>query len=239
MRFMKFKHRQFRRLTFEGSFLCGQEKPKIGGFEFMRSFEDVKEKTAHCNHVDPHVSCCVSCKTLISYESYVKVDVKHSTESHFETESQSWFIKQLDLKSLKTIAKLKLEMERFTVKELRELYRKSRVAIHANFTNNRHIHEEIMREIEACKVVNRTERRRESLASARLTSLAQYKETLREFHEAHERLIDITQMKLEAQELHTCLMEKLEKTKTVHDEIVKRHSLEFKPREKRERKNSL
>ena len=203
----------------------------------MESFEDLKDQTSHCNHNEPHVSCCVSCKTLISYQSYVKVDVKHSGGSHRQTDS--WFIEQLDLKSLKTLAKLKFEMENFTVKELRELYRKSRVVIHANFTNNRHIHEEMMREIEGCKVVKKPERRRENLELKRTSSLAKYKEVLREFHEAHERLVDITQMKIEAEELHTCLMEKLQKTKMNHDEIISQHSRQFRPGVERERKYSV
>ena len=213
---------------------------EIGDFQFMaESCEDLKGKTTDCNHTEPHMSCCVSCKTLISYQSYVKVDVKHSEGLYLKEDSDSWFIEQLDLKSLKTLAKLKLEIDSFTVKELRDLYRKSRVAIHANFTNNRHIHEEIMREIEGCNVVKKSERRLENLELRRANSLAKYKEVLKEFHEAHERLVDITQMKIEAEEIHTCLMEKLQKTKKSHDEIVARHSREFKPRLQRERKNSM
>jgi hypothetical protein len=69
--------------------------------------------------------------------------------------------------------------------------------------------------------------------------LAKYKEVLREFHEAHERLVDITQMKIEAEELHTCLMEKLQKTKMNHDEIISQHSRQFRPGVERERKYSV
>ena len=205
--------------------------------QFVAKFEDVQNQTSHCNHTEPYMSCCVSCKTLISYQNYVKVDVKHSKDSC--SQNDSWFIEQLDLKSLKTLAKLKLEMENFTVKQLRELYRKSRVAIHANFTNNRHVHEEILREIEDCKVVKKAEKRRKNLEFKRESSLAKYKEVLKEFHDAHERLVDITQMKIEAEELHTFLMEKLHNTKTAHSEIVAEHSQEFTPRLTRNRKNSM
>lgn len=228
-----FKLRQFHRL-------CSDVSLGIGDFQFMaESCEDLKGKTTYCNHAEPHMSCCVSCKTLISYQSYVKVDLKNSESLYFKEESDSWFIEQLDLKALKTLAKLKLEMENLTIKELRDLYRKSRVAIHANFTNNRHIHEEILREIEGCNVVKKSERRRENLELKRANSVAKYREVLKEFHEAHERLVDITQMKIEAEEMHTCLMEKLQKTKKSHDEIVARHSREFKPCVQRERKNSM
>ncbi len=235
--FTLFKLRQFRRLGYDASFACGHENPKVGDFHFVGSFEDLKNETSLCNHTEPHMSCCVSCKTLISYQSYVKVDVKHSEDPSLKTDS--WFIEQLDLKSLHTLAKLKLEMENFTLKELRELYRKSRVAIHANFTNNRHVHEEILREIEGCNVVKKPKKRGENLELKRASSLAKYKEVLKEFHDAHERLVDITQMKIEAEELHTYLMEKLQKTKMTHDNIVAQHSREFRPRVRRERKNSM
>lgn len=226
--------------------MCGQEKSVVGEFRSIENFGDLKD-TSQCHHTGPLMSGCVSCKTLISYQGYIKVDVKQSgsnleveTESSYlRGESGSWFIEQLDLKSLKTLAKLKLEMENYTVKELRDLYRKSRVAIHANFTNNRHVHEEIMREIEACAVVKAGEKRRENLELKRASSLAKYNEILKEFHQAHERLIDITQMKLEAEELHTCLMEGLQKAKITHDKIVAQHSREFKPRQRRGRKNSM
>ncbi|XP_028398655.1 kinesin-like protein KIF6 isoform X2 [Dendronephthya gigantea] len=234
------------RLDFQGSFVCGNESSNVGEFQSIENFEDLKD-TSQCHPTGPLMSCCVSCKTLISYQDYIKVDVKQSGSYHeAETESLylggesgSWFIQQLDLKSLKTLAKLKLEMENYTVKELRDLYRKSRVAILANFTNNRHVHEEIMREIEACAVVKAGEKRRQNLETRRASSLAKYNEILKEFHHAHERLIDITQMKLEAEELHTCLMERLQKAKLTHDNIVAQHSREFKPRQQRERKNSM
>ena len=230
-----FKLRQFLRLGGDIFIQCGQQDLKGGDFEFAANFEGLQNETSHCDHTEPHVSCCVSCK--ISYQSYVKVDVKHSQDSCSKTDS--WFIEQLDLKSLKTLAKLKLEMENFTVKQLRELYRKSRVAIHANFTNNRHVHEEILREIEECKIVKKTEKRRKNVELRRASSLEKYKEVLKEFHDSHERLVDITQMKIEAEELHTFLMEKLHKTKMIHDDIVAEHSQEFKPRLTRDRKNSM
>ena len=239
LRLLFFKLRQFRRLGNEATLLCGGEKHKIEDFQFKGIFEDLKDGTSYDSHMEPYMPYCVSCKTLISYESCVKVDVKHSPALCLKEESESWFIQQLDLKSLKTLAKLKLEMDNFTVKELRDLYRKSRVAIHANFTNNRHVHEEIMREIEGCKVVNKSEKHRKNLEFRRASSLAKYQEVLKEFHEAHERLIDITQMKIEAEEMHTCLMEKLQKTKIIHDDIVAQHSREFKPPTRRERKNSM
>lgn len=155
-------------------------------------------------------------------------------------DTDSWFKEQLDMKSLKTLAKLKLEFETFTVKELRELYRKSRVAIVANFTNNRHIHEEIMREIEACRLVtNKREKRRKTLESLRSSSLANYRKTLQEFQEAHERLVEVTQTKFEAEEQHSCWSGKLQKAKVYHDEVVLQHRREFESSERRERKNSL
>lgn len=224
----------FRRLGCGASSICGHEKPNVGDFSFIGSFDDIKDR----NHTEPNLSCCISCKTSISYESYVKVDMKHSVNSHFNTDSS--FIQDLDLKSFKTLAKLKLQMENFTVKELRDLYRKSRVVIHANFTNNRHVHEEIMREIERCKVVVKdTERRREHLECSRASSVAKYREVLKEFHEAHERLVEVTQMKIEAEELHSCLMEKVRKTKITHDQVVAQHSRQVKPCVGRERKNSV
>ena len=212
-------------------------------FKDLRKAQDSCVDVVQCDHIDPQRSRCVTCGTLVSYERYVKVDVARvgveMVSSDLKEETDSWFREQLDMKSLKTLAKLKLELDTYSIKELRELHRKSRVAIDANFTNNRHIHEEILREIESCKVVNKSERRRQAVGASRSLSLANYMKTLQELHEAHERLMDVTQIKLEVEEQHACLLEKLEKAKVIHEEIMGLHRREFKGSERRERKNSV
>ena len=210
----------------------------------IRKILDAQDNKEHCDHTGPQQSLCVTCRTLECYERYVKVDVSRfkvgAVSADLKVDTDSWFKEQLDMKSLKTLAKLKLELETFTVKELRELYRKSRVAIVANFTNNRHVHDEILREIEACRVVtNKREKRRKTLESLRGSSLANYRKTLQEFQEAHDRLVDVTQTKFEAEEQHACWAGKLEKAKVYHDDVVSQHRREFELSKRRERKNSL
>lgn len=233
---------RFHRLDREKFFIHSDGPPSLADLE-VRKIGDSRDNVVQCDHRGPQLSPCVTCRTLICYERYVKVDVTRpgieTVSSDLKNETDSWFKEQLDMKSLKTLATLKLELDTFSIKELRELYRKSRVAIDANFTNNRHVHEEILKEIESCRVVKKREKRLECVAVSRKMSVENYRKTLQEFREAHEKLVDVTRMKLEAEEQHISLLGKLESAKVVHDEMFALHCREIKPNERRARKNSM
>ena len=67
------------------------------------------------------------------------------------------FIGEMDREAMHTLAKLSTDVECFTLRELKQIHRRSRVAIEAGMTNNLHIHKHIIKLLES-HVVFDTER---------------------------------------------------------------------------------
>lgn len=195
-----------------------------------------KETTSNVNWhcFDPQISSSAPCfdpqiSSSVPWTSSISSTVDVSSE-HLPHENDLSLLRKIDIRSFKSLAQLRFAMEHHTVKQLRDLHRKSRVLLHVNLTNNRHVHEEILSVIEECEVVEKSAARNENVTSKSFSTLIEYGDALKEFQAAHRKLVDITEAILEAEKNHLSSMEKLERMKKKHHNVIRR---EFQPRRKR------
>jgi len=120
------------------------------------------------------------------------------TAGHGEEEDA--FIGQMDREAMRTLAKLSADVECFTLRELKQIHRRSRVAIEAGMTNNLHIHKHIMKLLESHVVFDSEQHKMRRLDIAHKEAMASYKTALERCSNSHDKLRDAEKQRLEAEE---------------------------------------
>lgn len=121
------------------------------------------------------------------------------TSGHGE-DAEDAFIQQMDREAMHTLAKLSTDVECFTLRELRQIHRRSRVAIEAGMTNNLHIHKHIIRLLESHVVFDSERHKMRRLDIARKEAMASYKTALERCSSSHDKLRDAEKQRLLAEE---------------------------------------
>ena len=109
-------------------------------------------------------------------------------------------IRQMDKEAVNVLLRLSSEIESFTLKELKGLYRRSRVAIETGLTNNRHIHEQIIKLLEENIVVDTHKDRHTQLDEARRVAMKRFKGALEQCCVVQAKLSEIEEQKAETEE---------------------------------------
>lgn len=110
------------------------------------------------------------------------------------------FIGEMDREAMHTLAKLSNDVECFTLRELKQIHRRSRVAIEARMTNNLHIHKHIIKLLESHVVFDSEREKMHRLEIARREVMASYKSALERCSSSHDKLRDAEKQRLQAEE---------------------------------------
>lgn len=115
-------------------------------------------------------------------------------------EEEDAFIGQMDREALRTLAKLSTDVDCFTLRELKQIHRRSRVAIEAGMTNNLHIHKHIIKLLESHVVFDSERHQMRRLDVARKEAMDNYKTALERCSSSHDKLRDAEKQRLLAEE---------------------------------------
>ena len=130
------------------------------------------------------------------------------------------FIGQMDNEAMLTLAKLSADIESFTLRELKQIHRRSRVAIEAGMTNNLHIHKRIMKLLENHVVLDTEQQRMRRLDIARKEAMASYKAALERCSRTHDKLRDAEKQRLKAEEEYIDAMMELNRAEQEKKKVV-------------------
>ena len=119
------------------------------------------------------------------------------TDPHEEEDA---FIGQMDREAMFTLGKLSADIECFTLRELKQIHRRSRVAIEAGMTNNLHVHKHIIKLLESHVVFDSERHKLRRLDIARQEVMTGYKTALERCASSHDRLRDAEKQRLQAEE---------------------------------------
>lgn len=119
------------------------------------------------------------------------------TNTHEEEDA---LIGQMDREATLTLGKLSADVENFTLKELKQIHRRSRVAIEAGMTNNLHVHKHIIKLLESHVVFDSERHQMRLLDIARKQVMTGYKTALERCSTSHDRLRDAEKQRLQAEE---------------------------------------
>ncbi|RMX61147.1 hypothetical protein pdam_00016689 [Pocillopora damicornis] len=122
---------------------------------------------------------------------------RYLTNTHEEEDA---FIGQMDREATLTLGKLSADVENFTLRELKQIHRRSRVAIEAGMTNNLHVHKHIIKLLESHVVFDSERHQMRLLDIARKEVIAGYKTALERCSTSHDRLRDAEKQRLQAEE---------------------------------------
>lgn len=132
-----------------------------------------------------------------SFELTAEDQHRPLTAGHGEEDA---FIGQMDREAMRTLAKLSADVECFTLRELKQIHRRSRVAIEAGMTNNLHIHKHIIKLLESHVVFDSERDKMRRLDIARKGVMACYKTALERCSSSHNKLRDAEKQRLQAEE---------------------------------------
>lgn len=132
-----------------------------------------------------------------SFELTAEDQHRPLTAGHGEEDA---FIGQMDREAMRTLAKLSADVECFTLRELKQIHRRSRVAIEAGMTNNLHIHKHIIKLLESHVVFDSERDKMRRLDIARKEVMASYKTALERCSSSHNKLRDAEKQRLQAEE---------------------------------------
>lgn len=132
-----------------------------------------------------------------SFELTAEDQHRPLTAGHGEEDA---FIGQMDREAMRTLAKLSADVECFTLRELKQIHRRSRVAIEAGMTNNLHIHKHIIKLLESHVVFDSERDKMRRLDIARKGVMASYKTALERCSSSHNKLRDAEKQRLQAEE---------------------------------------
>jgi len=130
------------------------------------------------------------------------------------------FIGQMDREAMHTLAKLSTDVECFALRELRQIHRRSRVAIEAGMTNNLHIHKHIIRLLESHVVFDSERHKMRRLDIARKEAMASYKTALERCSSSHDKLRDAEKQRLLAEEEYMEAMMELNKAEREKKKVL-------------------
>lgn len=132
-----------------------------------------------------------------SFELTAEDQHRPLTAGHGEEDA---FIGQMDREAMRTLAKLSADVECFTLRELKQIHRRSRVAIEAGMTNNLHIHKHIIKLLESHVVFDSERDKMHRLDIARKEVMASYKTALERCFSSHNKLRHAEKQRLQAEE---------------------------------------
>lgn len=132
-----------------------------------------------------------------SFELTAEDQHRPLTAGHGEEDA---FIGQMDREAMRTLAKLSADVECFTLRELKQIHRRSRVAIEAGMTNNLHIHKHIIKLLESHVVFDSERDKMRRLDIVRKGVMASYKTALERCSSSHNKLRDAEKQRLQAEE---------------------------------------
>ena len=147
---------------------------------------------------------------------FFKGDFDHPSPLDAAIGDNATFIGQMDREAIFTLSKLSADVEGFTLKELKQMHRRSRVAIEAEMTNNRHVHMRIMNLLEKHLVID-TE---EQILRARKEVMACYKAALERCSRCHEGLREAERLKLKAEEEYIEAVMELNKVEQEKNKVI-------------------
>lgn len=130
------------------------------------------------------------------------------------------FIGQMDREAVRNLAKLTADVESFTLRELKQIHRRSRVAIEAGMTNNLHIHKQILKLLENHVVFDSEQHRMSRLDTARKEVMASYKAALERCTSSHDKLRDAEKQRLRAEEEYIEAMMELNRAEEEKKKVV-------------------
>ena len=151
---------------------------------------------------------------------FTKEDLEHRTFMEAPSEDDATFIGQMDREAMLTLAKLSADVENFTLRELKQIHRRSRVAIEAGITNNRHIHKRIMKLLENHVVFDSEEQRQGRLDIARKEVISSYRAALERCSSSHDKLRDAEKQTLNAEEEYIEAMMELNRVEQEKKKVV-------------------
>ena len=135
-------------------------------------------------------------------------------------EEEDAFIGQMDREAMRTLAKLSADVECFTLRELKQIHRRSRVAIEAGMTNNLHIHKHIIKLLESFVVFDSERHKMHRLDIARKEAMASYKTALERCSSSHDKLRDTEKKRLLAEEEYIEAMMELNKAEQEKKKVL-------------------
>lgn len=130
------------------------------------------------------------------------------------------FIGEMDHEAMLTLAKLSADIECFTLRELKQMHRRSRVAIEAEMTNNLHIHKRILKLLEDHVVFDSEQQRMQRLNVARKEAMASYKKALERCTRTHDKLRDAENKRLKAEEEYLDAMMELNRAEQEKKRVI-------------------
>ena len=140
------------------------------------------------------------------------------TTGHGEEEDA--FIGQMDREAVRTLAKLSTDVECFTLRELKQIHRRSRVAIEAGMTNNLHIHKHIIKLLESHVVFDSERHQMRRLDIARKEAIASYKTALERCSSSHDKLREAEKQRLLAEEEYIEAMMELNRAEQEEKKVL-------------------
>ena len=135
-------------------------------------------------------------------------------------EEEDAFIGEMDREAMHTLAKLSADVECFTLRELKQFHRRSRVAIEAGMTNNLHIHKHIIKLLESHVVFDSERHKLRRLDIARQEVMAGYKTALERCSSSHNKLRDAEKQRLQAEEEYVEAIMELNKAEQEKKKVV-------------------
>ena len=135
-------------------------------------------------------------------------------------EEEDVFIGQMDREAIRTLAKLSTGVECFTLRQLKQIHRRSRVAIEAGMTNNQHIHKHIIKLLESHVVFDSERHQMRRLDVARKEAMASYKTALERCSSSHDKLRDAEKQRLLAEEEYIEAMMELNRTEQEKKKVL-------------------
>ena len=170
-----------------------------------------------------HYALLASGETLYKLEEsleYTKDELEQRTFMEAPGEEDATFIGQMDREAVLTLAKLSADVESFTLRELKQIHRRSRVAIEAGMTNNRHIHKQVTKLLEKHVVFDSEEQRQGRFDIARKEAMVSYRAALERCSSSHNKLRDAEKQKLDAEEEYIEAMMELNRVDKEKKKVV-------------------
>lgn len=129
-----------------------------------------------------------------------KCDLDQHSPFLAEISDDATFIGQMDREAVITLCKLSANVEGFTLKELKQIHRRSRVAVEAEMTSNMHVHKRILNLLEKHVVIETEERMLRRLHGARREVMTCHKTALERLSRCHNGLMEVKRQKLKVEE---------------------------------------
>ena len=130
------------------------------------------------------------------------------------------FIGELDREAIVTLGKLSADVDSFTLKELKQIHRRSRVAMEASMTNNLHIHQQIVKLLGNHIVLDSQRNLMLQLERVRKEVMRNYNAALDKCNDSHSRLRNLEKQRLQAEEEYVAAMMELNRMEQQKSKVL-------------------